>query len=56
MNDQIHAVFSQEVESGSRSVSAGIVVVKQQGLGFMVWTALVPLLEDLGHSVVDILI
>ena len=50
MSDQIHAVFGQEVESGSHSVSAGTVVVKQQALGSTVWVALAPRLEDLGQA------
>ena len=54
MSDQIHAVFGQEVESGSRSVSTGVVVVEQQVLGSTAWAALAPLLEDLGQAVVDI--
>ena len=54
MIDQIHAVFGQGVESGSRSGSAGIVVSEQQVLGCTVWAALAPLLEDLGQAVVDI--
>ena len=54
MSDQIHAVFGQEVESGSRMASAGIVVVEQQALGSTAWAALAPLLEDLGQAVVDV--
>ena len=49
-------MFGQDVESGSRRVSAGIVVcvvVEQRALGSTAWTALAPLLEDLGQAVVD---
>ena len=56
MSDQVHSVFGQDVASGSRSVSAGIVVcvvVEQRALGSTVCTALAPLLEDLGQAVVD---
>ena len=53
MCGQIHAVFDQEAKSGSRSVSASIVVVEQHAMGSIMWAALAPLLEDLGQAVVD---
>ena len=49
MSGLIHAVSSQEGESGSRSESADIVVVEQQAVGSTVWAALASLLEDLGQ-------
>ena len=58
MSDQIHAVFGQEVESGSRSTCE-----RWHGrggpasLGFRpVRATLAPLLENLGQAVVAILI
>ena len=37
---QLHAVFDQGIDSGSRNVSAGIVTVEQQALGSKVYLAL----------------
>ena len=53
MSNQSHAVYHQEVQSGSRSVRACMVVVEQQTFGSTPLAACTPLLQDVGQALVD---